>query len=270
MPVKYEFYIDLFFLTDFFLNLLSLFLTAVLMRRTIQLARLCASAAVGSLWNCFLVLVPVFSPGVELALTIFGVGSFMGMIAFGSRKLLQINAVLLISSALLGGCLSFSREHFHLSDWECLVFAGLVSGAAGILLQRNLKARAIGRERFEVRLYYRGKTREFIALADSGNRLRVPETGKPVSLISYQDCAGFCESISGGFFIPYRAVGTERGVLFAITFEKMEIKKNGTCITIENPAVAITREPLSSDGDFTMLLPEEYVLEATEISDSDN
>ena len=83
-------------------------------------------------------------------------------------------------------------------------------------------------------------------------------------MISYDDCRGFCELVYGGIFIPYRAVGTDHGLLFAITFEKMEIEKNGICKTIENPVVAITKEPLSSGGDFNMLLPEEYVLEISD------
>ena len=122
-----------------------------------------------------------------------------------------------------------------------------------------MKGQKVGTERYEVTLYFNGRQRKFTGLADSGNRLKVPESGKPVSLVSYQDCAGFCDKVSGGFFIPYRAVGTGHGLLFAITFEKMEIRKSGTCIKIENPVVAITKEPLSSSGDFNMILPEEYV-----------
>ena len=276
--MEYVLYLDVLFLTDFFFNLLSLFLTAVFLRKAVHALRFAVAAAVGSFWNCLLVLYPVMSAQAELLVTMFGIGSLMTTVAFGSncaRKpfwnvILEIaytDIALFVASSVLGGCLRVVQERFWLNDWELLAFAGALTGAVGLFLQNVLLPIEIGKERFLVRLHYQGKWRDFTALADSGNRLRVPDTQKPVSLIGYQDCKDFCDRISGGFFIPYRAVGTDHGLLFAITFEKMEIKKNGMCITIENPAVAIVKEPLSSNGDFNMLLPEEYV---TEISGCSN
>ena len=153
----------------------------------------------------------------------------------------------------------FAAEQFFLTGTESLIFTCVLAGVAGRFLKEYIFTKTTGDERYQVRLYYRQKIREFTALADSGNRLRVPETGKVVSVISYQDCHDFCDRVSGGFFIPYRAVGTDCGLLFAITFDKMEIEKNGMFVTIEHPAVAITREQLAAGGDFNMLLPEEYV-----------
>ena len=221
------------------------------------------AAVIGSMWNCAVLIWPMRSVLAELVLTVFGVGSLMAAVAFdqGCRihKLLLADMALCASTALLAGGMSFVRDRCFLTDWECLAAAGLLTAAAGIFVQNMLRPEEIGALRLHVRLYYRGEAREFTALADSGNRLFVPETGKPVSLISWRDCIGFCDRISGGFFIPYRAVGTNRGLLFAITFEKMEIEKNGMCITIEKPAVAIVKETLSSNGDFNMIIPEEYV-----------
>lgn len=285
--MEYEFYMDLFFLTDFFLNVLSLSLAAAFLRERLRMRRLFLAAAVGSLWNCFLILFPVLPAFAELFLTVFLIGSLMvestfsvvytvkkqqkkqegtwerprsGVFAKACIRLIEADFVLLISSALLSGCLMFSRQHFYLSDLETLCFTGIVCLLGQNVLKAALKTRGIGNVRYPVRLYYRGKEKEFLALADSGNRLRVPGSGKPVSLISYMDCKGFCDSVSEGFYVPYSAVGTEKGVLFAVLFEKMEILKDGKYITIENPAVAITKEKVSIKGDFSILLPEEYVL----------
>lgn len=263
--MEYEFYIDLFFFTDFFLNFLSLLLTAAFLKERLRFGRCVLAAVLGSLWNCFLVVFPVFPALLELGLTVFLTGSLMVKISFSFgisswRQSVGAVFVLLISSALLSGCLMFSRQHFYLSDWESLFFVGAVSLMGFRALRASFQTKAIGKVRYPVRLYYRGKEKEFLALADSGNRLHVPGTGKPVSLISYWDCKGFCDSVSGGFYIPYRAVGTEKGVLFAVLFEKMEILKDGKYIMIENPAVAITKERISVNGEFSILLPEEYVL----------
>ena len=117
-----------------------------------------------------------------------------------------------------------------------------------------------GRERFLVRLFYRGEQREFKALADSGNRLREPVSGKPVSVVYIGDLKGFCDSVDGVVYIPYRAVGTRAGLLPAVIFEKMEIVWEKRTVEIQRPVVAVAREPLSGDGGFTMLIPEQFVV----------
>ncbi len=282
--MEYEFYIDLFFLSTFFFNVLALMLTAVFLRQNLVPVRIGLSAAIGSFWNCFLIVAPVFSDGVELLLTLAGVGSLMVWCAFPQgfffprgvsktegpaagirfiwntvKQYLRADVTLWIASALVNGCFSFAMEQFYLSGGEALWFAGALCGFVYQILRMSLKQRKIGAGRYRVRLHYQGLQRDFLALADSGNRLRVPETGKPVVLIAYQDCKEFCDHVSGGFFIPYRAVGTEQGLLFAMTFEKMEIIRNGQVHIIEQPTVAITKEGLSAKGDFNMILPEEYV-----------
>ena len=264
--MEYVIYVDVIFLTDFFLDFLALVLTAAFMREWPSIVRMLLAAMAGSLWTCALAVFPIFPQRIGLLLTVFGAGSVMNLIVFARKdqgflkNTLCADIALLVSSAIISGCLSFSREHFYLSEWESLAFLGFMAGAAVIFLREIMKTQKIGTERYTVTLHINGSQREFTGLADSGNRLHVPETGKPVSLISYQDCIGFCDKVSGGFFIPYQAVGTEHGLLFAITFEKMEIRKSGTCIQIENPVVAITKTPLSANGDFNMILPEEYVL----------
>lgn len=259
MAVEYVIYIDILFLTDFFLTILSLILTAILLRKRIQIGKLLAAGMIGSAWNCLLVLTFCIPARLELFMTAVGIGSLMMAIMFGKEQLIRSDLTLWISSAILGGCMEFFRQQFFLTDWESLALLGIAAAVIGVGFYEITRRPEIGRERYAVFLYLKGESREFIGMADSGNHLCVPETGKPVSLVSYQDCIGFCDRVSGGFFVPYRAVGTEHGLLFAITFEKMEIRYNGICITIDHPVVAITKEPLSECGDFNLILPEEYI-----------
>lgn len=267
--MEYEFYIDVFFLIDFYFNLLSLFLTAACIHRKSSVVRLCLAAATGSFWNCILILFPFLSFEAELPVTIAVIGGVMLMITFrgicsdGIFHLLKAEVCLVLSAGLVNGCYSFVCQHVWLKTEEGLILTGLIC----ILLERFMrqwmfKREKVGNDRYHVSLYYRGKEKSFRALVDSGNRLCVPGSGKPVSLISYEDCADFCETVSGGFYIPYHAVGTERGMLFALQFEKMEIKKSGRVMTVECPVVAIVKERLSITGDFSMILPEAYVPQA--------
>ena len=59
-------------------------------------------------------------------------------------------------------------------------------------------------------------------MADSGNRLVEPVTGKPVSIIAAADAKEFLGEKAGVLMIPYRAVGTENGMLPGVLFDRME------------------------------------------------
>lgn len=260
--MEYEVFIDIFFLTDLFFNLLSLYLTGILLRRRIAWTRFLLSAAVGSVWNCLLIAFPVFPRGAELAVTILGIGSLMCFLAFGIRSasgLFRGGTTLFLSAAFVSGITELLRESLWLTDFEVLSLLGILCIGGGSFFRCLLRERAIGDERYHVTLHYRGACREFLALADSGNRLHVPGTEKPVSLASYEDFRGFCDHVHAGFYIPYRAVGTEQGLLFAVVLEKMEIRKDGKTHIVENPVVAVSKERLSFDDSFSMLLPEEYI-----------
>ncbi len=266
--MEYEFYIDVFFLVDFYLNLLSLFLTAACLHQRNSVVRLGLAAAIGSFWNSILILFPFLPLRAELPVTLVVVGGIMLTIAFrglfsdGILRMLKAEGCLFLSSGLVNSCYSFSCQQFYLTDMEGLIFAGFICVLLESLIRCCVFNRGkIGDDRYQVSLYYKGNEKRFLALADSGNRLCVPESGKPVSLISYKDCSGFCEEVSGGFYIPYHAVGTEKGMLFAMQFERMEIRKNGRTRIIHCPVVAIVKERLSAKGDFSMILPEVYVPE---------
>lgn len=266
--MEYEFYIDVFFLVDFYFNLLSLFLTAACLRKKNSVIRLGLAAAIGSLWNSIMIIIPFLTSGAELLITIAVVGGVMLAVAFQGmhvsewQYLVKAEGCLFLSAGLVNGCYSFSLQQFYLTYLEGLVFTGLICVTLEQLIRRCIFSRSkIGDDRYQVLLFYKGREKQFLALADSGNRLCVPDSGKPVSLISYKDCIGFCEEVSGGFYIPYHAVGTEKGMLFAMQFERMEIKKNGRVMKVECPVVAIVKEKLSVKGDFSMILPEAYVPE---------
>lgn len=264
--MQIEFFADVFILNNFFLNILSLSISSVIMKRNISYSRLMVSAALGSFWSFFLFLFPFFSVFFELLITIGIVCSLIVMAAFQTRNLrfvLKANFALLVASTLVCGCLSFAKQFFFLLDWECLLVTGILCLAGRRFLKENWKEKEMGTFRYPVQLFYQGKKKQFLAMADSGNRLRVPQTGKAVSVITYEECKGFCDSVNSGFYIPYRAVGTEHGMLFAVIFDKMEIVKEEKILVIEKPVVAISKGKLSVNGDFNMLLPEELVMECS-------
>jgi len=263
MPLEYEFYIDLFFLKGVFLNLLALMLTAAMGRFKLSVWRAVLMAAAGSAWSVFCLFLPEMPFGAEMFFTVLLPGGFLAAVSFSLKKAGEIGkAFVLFFAAVLvmGGFLFLLKDRFWLSGWEAEAVLGAVVFSLWICFREIFKERERGEERIPVRLFYKGEQRQFFALVDSGNRLREPLSGKPVSVISFGDCKGFCDSVSGVRYIPFQAVGTKSGVLPGIVFERMEFFREGRLYEIEKPIVAVTREPLSGNGDFTMLLPEELIL----------
>lgn len=260
--MEYTFYIDVFFLINLHFDLIILYLAALMGRRRVRWPRLLGAALLGSFLSCFPVFLPILSAPAS-ALFLLAAGSLMNIAAFpigNFKSLLAADGFLVAAGALTGGLFYWVRQRFYLRDGESIIFVAGLAVLAGILVKEMTRERARGRQRYRVRLSYRGACRDFLALADSGNRLRMPGTGKPVSIISYEDCQGFLELVSGVIYIPYRAVGTDCGMLPGVILEKMEIEKEDGMVVIERPVVAVTKERLSGSGDFTMLLPEELLL----------
>lgn len=263
--MEYEIYIDVLFLVDFFCSFLALSLAAGMLKRRFLFYRSVLAAVMGSLWSCFVTVFPVFPVFVELGLTLLLIGGLMAATAFPSgdlRTVLKAAGAVLLACVFMGGAMMTLKQFLLLKDWEAVFCLGAVWFGVRILTDTWLGEKARGQERYPVRLYYRGACKQFIALCDSGNRLREPVSQKPVSVISYGDCPGFCDKVDYPVYIPFRAVGTEAGLLAGMIFEKMEILKGEEWLEVERPIVAVAKEPLSAAGDFTMLLPEELILSA--------
>lgn len=64
--MEYEFYLDLFFLWVFFLDLLALYLASCLGRMPMRVPGFLAAAAAGSVCNCVLAVFPVLPAAAEL------------------------------------------------------------------------------------------------------------------------------------------------------------------------------------------------------------
>ena len=114
-------------------------------------------------------------------------------------------------------------------------------GLAWIFVKLVRKQRIENITRGEVCLTIKGKVYSFEALADSGNSLREPLTGRPAALIDRKGAAklsfrpedaetGRDETMADRLVvIPYKAVGTEKGILKgirtdSITFREKEMK----------------------------------------------
>ena len=170
--------------------------------------------------------------------------------------------ILLLSAGIIQSGISFLREWCFLTGWKNLAFMGAFCAGMCFFAAAVVKRPAVGNKRYEVRLFLAGTEKTFTAMADSGNRLVEPVTGKPVTVIAKEDAEIFAGKENGIFMIPYRAVGTEHGMLPGILIDRMEISLDGNTVCISRPIVAVTKEPLFFEKNFNMILPESLAEQA--------
>ena len=182
----------------------------------------------------------------------------LGMLAFGiSLSAFRRTLVFILLAMALGG-LATGMEG---GGYAKILFAAIV---VWILSMAGL-CRGIGQQRYApVRLGYRGKTLDLVALRDTGNTLKDPITGEAVLILGadaakklvgldakkLSDPIGTLTAakIPGLRLIPYRTVGQGNGMLLALRLDSVSIdgKNAGTL-------AAFAPEGLDQEGTFQAL-----------------
>jgi len=126
----------------------------------------------------------------------------------------------------------------------------------------------------DVTLYVNGKGEKVKGLYDTGNHLQDTITHKPVSIVEYsilcnilsreqrEELQKMMEYGASGAatqdlhprYILYHSVGKEQGLLLAVTLEKLCIYVDSDRKTVPHPVVALTRESLSPENHFQMII----------------
>lgn len=264
-------YLDLFFLLNLIMDLIVLLLCEQIGTWSgipsgawnfKKVFRIIASAGFGACWACVVVCARGIPPWLERGITLGIVSTGMVFIAFGYQGIgiLLCRIVALLAGALLTAgsvaLLSFGGSSFDRMK------AGVVVGVGiGLmifsLIAGKVVSRLIGDSRlfYEVTLKYRGREKTIRALFDTGNRLREPYGNQPVHVVTAQACRGFCEQVTGVIYIPFSSVGQGQGMIPGIRMDEMEVRSRGQLICrISHPWIALSKEPLSSCGEYEMLL----------------
>ena len=115
-------------------------------------------------------------------------------------------------------------------------------------------------------LGFHGRILRLRGLRDTGNSLRDPIFGKPVSLLH----RGLLEALCGTeeilyYPVPYRSVGKENGLLPAFYADFLQIEtEDGSVLRTERPLLGVTKEPLSSKNEYDILLHPDLFFAAPE------
>lgn len=277
-------YVDTLFLLNAVVDYLLLLCSARLAGEPLERLRFAGAAALGGGYA-----VALFLPGWEFLyhpLCRVSAAVLMVLTAFArSRRLLRQAAIFFaLACAFGGGVLAvglLGGQGLTLGGgvfYSAIDLKTVLVSAAGCYGGLSLCFRNWGRhsaargELKPVRLEFSGRTLELTALMDTGNTLTDPVTGRRV-LVAEGAClaplfpeawkldgqalldpaAGlerFNSQWPGRFrLIPYRAVGTERGLLLAARLDRVEVDGEEQAGAL----VALSPNPVSDGGSYQVL-----------------
>lgn len=194
--MEQEVYVDLYFLINTCMNLLTLMITATLLHRKVSRWRAWLSAAAGGLWAVFALFLGM--EGFWGLLCDGAVIFLMSAAVFATQKnsiktLLKCTIVGVLTSMILGGVMTalyalFNRIKLPLGDAQensssVLIFA-LIAALAGLATVQGGRFLGLSKktEYVTVTTVLFGKTVTLRAMVDTGNLLREPISGRSVIL----------------------------------------------------------------------------------------
>lgn len=192
-------YVDIFFLINFSMDFLSLFLVARLLDKKVALLRFILSATIGGIYACIALFLP-FSGLFSFLIDAFAC-IVMTFIAIGKRRLIKDTFVFSLVfgavSILLGGAMTALFHLFNkigldklfgnneggdgISVWLFAILA-IISGAISVIGGRFFKRRS-ARRQGTLEINYVGATVRLPCLLDTGNLLREPISRLPCIVV---------------------------------------------------------------------------------------
>lgn len=250
-------YLDVYLAVNLLANLTVLGLLKLFLKLPAAKCRMVLGAFFGAAAACgYLVLGNQFLSIRLLYLLIMG-GLMLG-ITFGKvcwKEFLRRFAGLLLVSAAVGGSLEAVcfQENDSFFSFLCCAAGVYFGGKAAILFFR--RKQSLQDHLYEVTLYYQGRSTSVTALLDSGNRLYEPYGHQPVHVLQEKIAKKLCNSCNQMIYIPFISIGAARGMMPGIRIDEMEIWKDGRLLRrLERPWIGISRQPLSLEHHYEMLL----------------
>ena len=274
----YEFYIDVFFVVNLFMDFLVLCLTNRILRGSAKPWRALLGALAGALGiSLFFWLSKEIN---TVNILIFSIGMSFAMVWLDCRpcrgkELLAGVLACWGISFLLGGLLYAlpPRAGKGILIFFTITFTAYWILNTGIRLFKYLKGKAVLRCR--VILETGGQKIELKGLLDTGNCLTDTDTGKPVCVMEKSRFSGmlekkqqdalesFCamedfgegdaENLKPRFLI-YTALGCERGLLPVVTADRLVIFWEGKKICLSQAAIGLSDAPLSPYAKFEIII----------------
>lgn len=255
-------YIDLFFLINFWMNALILFLVRQITKtyRTIY----CLVAAVfGAAGGCAVLTMYLKGCGTETIL-FFGFVCIilMNWMAFGGKSLLWHIFLFLMTGALVSGMFQWicSIPGWQIGmDGIMVIMVSVVCGFFCLVLEKKSRIRW-KEEHMKAKTVLEFGNRKICATAlmDTGNKLYDPFFHKPVILVNEKMMKELMECCREEHpeklhFIPFHSVGNEGGMLEGMTFDCVKIQWQDKVLKFPEVIAASTKAALYKGKDYQVI-----------------
>jgi len=253
-------YIDLFFLWNFWMNALVLFLVRRL-TKTYRTVQCLLAAALGAFFSCIGLVCMITGKNVCLILFCeIGVVIVMNLLAFGGKSLLWHLFLFFVSGSVVGGGFLYllSFPGIERNEVAVAVISG-VSLLSCAVLEKKSRLRW-KEEHMKAKTVLEFGDRKLFATAfmDTGNKLYDPFFHKPVILIDetmlgdmLEQCRRECPEKF--HFIPFHSVGKENGLLEGITFDCVSIQWQNKRLKFYDVIAASTKGSLYKGKEYQVI-----------------
>ncbi len=249
--MEYEFYADIWFLTNFVMDIIALGIAGRIMKQRIHIMRLLLAGFTGTAVSLGLFFLMHDYLWYQLLIHLL-VNPLMVWLYCRSRKLKQFLCqwvVTYLSVILLGGILEWSVPNLTGGRYflPCLLFAAVFLWTAERIVGLIRRQKMV---RYDLLLITTEGTIPVKGFFDTGNLLIDPLMGKPVHIIKKKILK---EQIEKGKLlprmIPFHSLGMEHGLLEAVTIEGMYILSEDQSLYLEKPVLGLAEEQLfQKDG----------------------
>lgn len=252
--MKYEFYADVFFLTNFYFDFLAFYAVSEILGKKKRICRFLSGAALSSLIGCILFL-SLSQYDIYLLSIYFIVNPVITVFCFfPEEKRIYFHAYLLMYFVLLmlGGSMQWlfytvtGGKYYEI----CLILTGIPVLLFTYIIRRRRKNVKIQYEAF---ISYKGKEVKVNALLDTGNRLVDPYTKEPVHILA----EGIKEKLGiemPGRLVPFHSLGESHGMIEVFTIEKLRVCQNKKDLVLSPAVVAAGEDVLFQNKSYQMIL----------------
>ena len=253
----YVLYLDVYFLENVLLNLVLLIFTLILTGRRIRFIRLLSASLIGGMM-AILPIILRLRYGIAYILLILLTGLLVVTIASGIRSMseqwtamMYFYVMSFVWNRLFTGLERILGTKYTLCAAIVTANMGTVSG---YLYERKqiVKKQTI----YDVEVAQQGRKLTLKALLDTGNGLREPISGRPVSIIERDVYDTLChQTIQERYrVIPYHSIGKEHGILQGTEVDELIIWREDEPYVQKKAVIALYEGKLSGNGSYQMIL----------------
>lgn len=255
----YELYVDTYFLENLVMDAAMLLLVLSLMKKQLVMRRILFAATCGATVTTFLLVFRIPS-GLHYAAITLLLGLWLMRISMKEKNLqdmilgtVYFYTLAFVFTKLFQTGMLWWRNTSH-GMIIALFSIAIMAVATGYMLYQ--KKTNESEQVYKVDILEQGKRIEVQALFDTGNALREPFSGKPVSVIEKEQVKEIWEEKTPEKYrlIPFHSIGKEHGVMRGMEVEEIIIWKGDRKIILHKAVIALYEGKLSRDDRFQMIL----------------